>query len=194
MDPDLMGGMILPVVERDGKPASKNATAFDVVTRLVLPLVLVLIAGVREQRWRFWGIIGFAALCLVASFYRPLVAWVGGVARRRRDERIARRALPELRKFVGEFGGFVDRSRADTLHYIAQSDVCGGDPARLNKLALPNINLFHELWLNLTVRAENQNPDMTNFKATVMELNTLISSYNTYCTHPVFETAASESP
>lgn len=187
MDPDLMGGVISPVVERGGKPARKNATAFDVVTRLVLPLVLVLIAGVREQQWRFWGIIGFAALCLVASFCRPLVAWVGGLARRRMDERIARRALPELRKFVGEFGGFVDRSRADTLHYIAQSDVCGGDSGRFNKLALPNVNLFHDLWSNLGVRAENQKPDLTNFRATIMELNTLISSYNTYCTRAVFE-------
>ena len=69
-----------------------------------------------------------------------------------------------MRKFVGQFGEFVDASRGDTLHYIAQSDVCGGDSGRFNKLALPNINLFHDFWLNLRFRTKNQKPDLTNFK------------------------------
>jgi hypothetical protein len=184
---DVTGGLNLPGEGRSGEPAPRHPSAFDLVTKLVLPVVLVLIANVQEQRARFWVLVGFALFSFVVSFYPLAASWARTRIQRRRDERIARRAFPELRRFVEQFGEFVSTQRGDTIHYVAQSEVCGGNSDRFKKLAMPNINLFHSFWANLSERAADQKPTSTNFKATNSELSSLVSSYNNYCICPVFE-------
>jgi hypothetical protein len=184
---DFIGGPNLPGQDRDGQPVPKRPSAFDLVTKLVVPVVLVFVANLQEQRARFWVLIGFALLSFVVSFYPLAASWTKTRMQRRRDERIARRAFPELRRFVEQFGEFVSLQRSDTLHYVAQSDICGGNPERLNKLGMPNANLFYLPWHNMNDRVASLPPNLTNFKATTLELGTFISLYNNYCMRPVFE-------
>jgi hypothetical protein len=164
----------------------KRPSAFDLVTKLVLPVVLVFIANLQEQRARFWVLIGFALLSFVVSFYPLAASWTKTRMQRRRDERTARQAFGELREFVEQFGEFISRQRCDTLHYVVQSEVCGGDQNRFNKFGLPNINVFEPCLYSLRERCALQKPSLWDFKATNTELTMLVSTYNNYCMNAVF--------
>jgi hypothetical protein len=174
----------------EGPNKEPKRTPFEVSTQLVVPSLLVvatIVSLMKDQRRLAWSLVGVLVLSLLIGLYPLAASWAKAQARRRRDERTARRAFPELRKFVEQFGEFVSLQRSDTLHYIAQSDICGGNPDRLNRLGMPNANLFYLPWHNMNDRVANLPPNLTNFKATTLELGTFISLYNNYCMRPVFE-------
>jgi hypothetical protein len=173
-----------------GRHEPPKRTAFEVLTQLILPALLVLayiVTMIKDQRLLAWSLLGLLVLSLMVSFYPPAASWAKARAQRRRDECTAKAAFPELRKFVEEFGEFLSRQRPDTLHYVAQSDLCGGDSERFRGLGIPNIDLFDSFLYHLKERVTNQEPTSTHFKATNSELSTLVSSYINYCMRPVFE-------
>jgi len=176
--------------QNGGPDKQPRRTAFEVSTQLILPALLALaymVSLMKDQRLLAWVLVGLVVLSLVVSFYPHVASWAKIRARSRSDELIARRAFPELRKFVEQFGEFVSSQRGDTLHYIAQSDLCGGYSDRFNELGIPNMNLFYGFWSSLSERAANLRPTSTDFKATNSELTMLVSSYINYCMVPVFE-------
>jgi hypothetical protein len=176
--------------EGGGREHRLRLTPFETLTKLILPALLVLayiVTLMKDQRVLAWALLGLFVLSLVAGFYRYAAFWAKTRMDRARDERTASRAFPELRKFVEQFGEFVSRQRCDTVHYVAQSEVCGGDQNKFNKLGMPNMNLFDGFWHYLRERAANQKRTSVNFKATNSELSTLVSLYNNYCMRPVFE-------
>jgi hypothetical protein len=174
----------------DAPSKEPKRTPFEVLTQLVVPSLLVvatIVSLMKDQRRLAWSLVGVLVLSLLIGLYPLAASWAKARARRRRDERTARRAFPALRRFVEQFGEFVSVQRSDTLHYIAQSDVCGGNADRLNKLGMPNANPFYLPWHNTNDRVASLPPNLTNFKATTLELGTFISLYNNYCMRPVFE-------
>jgi len=174
----------------DGRDETPKRKPFDVFTQLALPSLLVaatIVSVIRDQRSLAWALVWALVLSLVVSYYAAVASWAKTGLQRYGDKRIARRAFPELRNLVEQFGELVSRQRGDTLHYIAQSDLCGGYPDRFSKLAMPNIDLFGGFLYNLRERAANQKPTPADLKATNSELGTLVISYNNYCMNAIFE-------
>src|SRR5260221_85051 len=110
---------------------------FDYVTRLVLPGLALLTVILKKDipPLAFWALLAFMFVSFAAGFYHPMTAMFRSWHERREDRRVARKALPELRKFVHRFEEFID-SQTSTLHYITVSDVCEGDGMRYNALRL----------------------------------------------------------
>lgn len=164
-------------------------TAFDYLTKLILPvlaLVALILTRSEKQTALTWGLLGFAFLSLLAGFYPQLASWVKKQARSDRDERIAKRAFPELKKLIYRFGEFVG-SRSDTLHSIVQSEVCGNNQDMATRLGLPNIQIFQGFWTTVSARAAVERPTLATFKGTVTALNMLVALYNNHCMYVVFD-------
>lgn len=173
-----------------GRTNQPRRTIFEVITKLVLPALLVfayVVTLLHDERRLAWVLAVLVSLSLAISFSPAAVRWDKIRALLRRDELAARQAFPELRKFVGEFDQFVNRQRGDTLHYVVQSDVSAGHVDAITKLGMPNIDIFASILYNLRERAGKPKPTTVDLKYTNSELNTLIASYNDYCMNAVFE-------
>ncbi|MGD0325771.1 MAG: hypothetical protein ABSD45_18745 [Terriglobia bacterium] len=165
-------------------------TIFDYVTKLILPvlaLVAVILTRSQKQTALAWGLLGFAFLSLLAAFYPQIASFVKEQARSRRDERIAKRAFPELRKLIYRFGEFVG-SNSDTLHYIFQSEVCGNNPYMVTtRLGLPSLDIFQGFWATVRDQAASEKPNLASFRGTASAFNMLVALYNNHCMYVVFE-------
>lgn len=162
-------------------------TAFDLLTRLILPLVLVIIAQLQEQSARFWGLLVFAFVSLVIGLYRPVKEQIRYRINKFRDERLAKRRFPEFKRFVHRFGEFVDRARSDTLHHIALQELCCGNQTDFHRLGVTALPLFNGFLYHFRTRVDKQQPNLTALLESTSEFSNLVSSYAQYCTIPIFE-------
>lgn len=170
------------------KEPPQKSSGFDLVTRL-LPLVIAFLATLQEQRARFWGLLAFAFFWLVIGFYRPFKEQIRYRIYKLRDERVARQAFRELKRFLRAFGEFVDlpTSHASTIHHIALHDLCGSNTGNFERLRLAPTNPFKQWCYYLTSRIQNVNPNLTNIVETVREFSSIIGDYTHYCVLPIFE-------
>jgi hypothetical protein len=168
----------------DEKQQTQKPSFLDWLTRLVLPIVLVIVAQLQQQRARFWGLLSFAALSLAVGFGSSLKAQIRGWKSRRRDEQIAKRAFADLRRFLRQFGEFVDvpTAREDTLHRVCQNDLSGGRGDVSAKLGIAPSEPFKQHCHYLKSRVERQ-----SLVDGALECNSLVGSYTVYCVLPVFE-------
>ena len=116
----------------------------------------------------------------IASAFR---AW----RTRKKAGEIAYRAFPELRKFVRRFEDFVDGRKNNTLHYIAQSDLCQGNGATYNKLGLPDMAIWSGFRNFFCARIEREEPTILALRQAIEEFHHLVGSYNNQCAAVVFE-------
>jgi hypothetical protein len=185
-----MRGPILSDLLNQGEPEKPpKPTAFDYLTKLILPvlaLVALILTRSEKQTALTWGLLVFAFISLVAGFFPQLAAWAKGKVQHGSDERVARRAFSELRKFIQRFGEFVG-SGSDTLHHIVESELCGNNPEMAAQLGLPSIGIFQGFWTTLSDRAAIERPTLASFMGTASALNMLVAVYNNHCMHVVFE-------
>jgi hypothetical protein len=171
----------------------RQPTAFDVLTSLVLPLVIVIIAQMQEQRLRFWALLGFAALSLTVGFYKSGMTLFGTALTRWRHGRVARKHFPEFKCFVRRFGEFVDTGRSDTLQQIVLNDLCRGSTATSETLRRMPVQLFINFYYHLRARADATRQEKpTTFVRSLTEFNNLVTSYTQYCVEPVFNSMPTE--
>lgn len=173
-----------------GLPKKKehpNPTAFDILTRLVLPIALVVIAGSQEQRFRFLALLVLALLSLVIGFYHIGVRQVRNQLNKLHDRRFARRTFPKFRRFVHRLGELLDTTRSDTLEYVARERLCRSNAAHFESLRMVPLDLFNGFWHDLDSRIDKQKLSLGNFVQSASELRNLVNSYNRYCVSPVFE-------
>src|SRR5260370_38395766 len=132
-----------------GRQEKPKLSVFDYVTMLFLPVLSLLAMILKNdiQPPMFWSLLAFMVVSFAAGFYHPITAWVRLWRERREDRRVARKAFPELRRFVHRFEEFI-RNEGSTLHYIAQCDVCDGDGLRYQALRLPELSLCPAFWKN----------------------------------------------
>lgn len=180
----------------DEKQEATKPSAFDVLTKLVLPALsfTALIVAQLQQRQSalLWGLLGFAFLSLVVGFY-PAVrtgskAWIHN----RRAEQQARQRFSEFRKFVRQFGAFVDTGPNDTLHYIVASELCRNNMTDFGKLGIPTIGLFNGFWYHFNLRVEQQGPSLAGLRQAIQEFGNLVGAYDNNCVVVVFERLSHE--
>jgi hypothetical protein len=173
------------------RQAQPKLSLFDYATKLFLPTVLVLAAVFTKnlQPPMFWALLVFGFISFSAGFYDPTVAKLRYWRERREDRRVARAAFPKLRSFAHRFEKYVGGS-SDTIHYIAQSDVCQGYGQRYNALGLPELSVWHAFWKDLTDRLDR----MDVKRANILELRyamtaffDLVGTYNNQCVSALFD-------
>ena len=174
-----------------GRQEQPKLTSFDYATRLFLPgLSVIAVILTRNIQPRLsWGLLALAFVSLVVGFNQPIATIFRNWGERREDRRVARKAFPELRKFVHRFEQFIG-NQGSTLHYIAQCEVCDGDGLRYQALRLPELSVWHAFWKSLADRLNRM--DMR--RATISELRyeltaffDLVGTYNNECVSLLFD-------
>jgi hypothetical protein len=106
---------------------------------------------------------------------------------RAREAYITKTALPELRHLAHSFAEFVDTGRADTFHYIVESEMCQNNGELLAKIPIPPLSLWYYLAGYFEDRAWRHSLRLGDLRQTMMEFQHLVGSYNNLCVTPVFE-------
>lgn len=185
----------MTMVRRRGVPIGPSQkeqppkpTAFDILTRLILPVALLAIAQQQQERLvQFWALIAIALLSGIAGFYQIGVQQIRKWVNKLHDRGFAKRTFPKLRRFVHRLGELLDAGRNDTLEYVARDQLCRSNAARFEELRMIPLDLFHGFWHDLNSRIEKQTPNLDNLVQSVTELRNLVNSYNRYCVGPVFD-------
>jgi hypothetical protein len=181
----------LELLNAAGQQAPPKLSPFDYATKLLLPTVAVLAAAFTKnlQPPMFWALLVFGFISFSAGFYEPTVAKFRYWRERREDRRVARAAFPKLRSFAHRFEKYVGGS-ADTIHYIAQSDVCDGNGMRYNALGLPNLAVWHAFWKDLTDRLDRmdvKHADILELRHAMSAFFDLVGTYNNQCVSALFD-------
>lgn len=174
-----------------GRQEQPKLSLFDYVTKLFLPglSLLAMILKKDIQPPMFWSLLAFMVVSFAAGFYHPITAWVRLWRERREDRRVARKAFPELRRFVHRFEEFI-RNEGSTLHYIAQCDVCDGDGLRYQALRLPELSVWHAFWKNLADRLDRMDMKRAGISELRHELTAffdIVGTYNNECVSLLFD-------
>jgi hypothetical protein len=157
--------------ERQAQP---KLNLFDYVTKLILPVLSLSVVIFKKdiQPPMFWSLLAVMVVSFAAGFYHPIAVWLQLRRERREDRRVARKAFPELRKFVHRFEEFIG-NQANTLHYVAQCDVCDGNGLRYNALGLPELSIWQAFVKNLAERLDRMDPK----RASIAELHHDLSAF-----------------
>lgn len=175
-----------------GDHGPKKPSSFDFVTKLLLPgltLAAYILGQVKGNPPRLqWTLLTLAVfLVLFGFFFAPFMAKMRERGEKSRDTRATSDALPELRRLAETYAEFVNNGRADTLHYIVQTELCQGDGRLLVKLPIPPGDLWHQLSVYFLERAARHTSRASDLRATMMEFHHLVGSYNNLCVAAVFE-------
>lgn len=171
------------------QPEPPKPSGFDYLTKLIVPvlaLVALILTRSPRQSALTWALLAVAVIFLLAGFYSQFFGWVRRRLKTLSDKRTARRAFPELRNYIERFGSFVSRQKADTLHYIVQSEVCGNRSDILSQFNLPSADIFQSWWADLYTRAAGDKPSPASFKGTATQFGTLVALFNNHCMDAVF--------
>ncbi|MGH9542807.1 MAG: hypothetical protein ACRD2H_13115 [Terriglobales bacterium] len=177
-----------PLFGLGDQKTSRGPTARELIATLVVPiLTLIAYIAVRpRQSLATYGLLAIAILSLLAGLYSPAAAWLRAKSLNRSDRRAAKRALPEFRRLITSFQGFVGHGRC-TLHSILASEVCGNNPSLLNRFGLPDANVFSGFYQVLANGSGREQFNFALFKNTISAFGWLVGAYNNYCVRVVFE-------
>jgi hypothetical protein len=173
------------------RQAQPKLSLFDYVTRLVLPGLSLLAVIFKKdiQPPIFWSLLTFMVISFAAGFYHPIAASIRNWSERGEDRRTARAAFPKLRSFAHRFEKFIG-GYSDTLHYIAQCDVCQGGGQRYHALGLPDLSVWHAFWKDFTDRLDRMNVKHANIlelRYAMMAFFDLVGTYDNQCVSALFD-------
>lgn len=175
----------------DAEAATTKLGVFDYAARLIVPalgIIAVIVGEVRGTPTRLQlGLIAVVIVSLALGFVPLLISGARAVEDRMKDRHVARLYLPQLRKLVDRFGDFVNGSRPDTLHYIADSFLCEGHGQKIAKLAMPNITAWSGRWASFSQRLARQKPDFTELHSFLLDFYDMVGSYDNLCVAAVFD-------
>src|SRR6266404_3307028 len=171
--------------------AQPKLTLFDYVTKLFLPGLSLLAVIFKKdiQPPMFWSLLAFMVASFAAGFYQPIAASVQDWGERRKNRRVARAAFPKLRSFAHRFEKFIG-GYCDTLHYIAQSDVCQGYGQRYHALGLPDLSVWNAFWKDFTGRLDRTDVEHANIlelRYAMMAFFDLVGTYDHQCVFALFD-------
>ena len=106
--------------------------------------------------------------------------------RRRHDDAIARRAVPELERLVGRFRRIVDEDHNDTLHAILQGGL-HSNVAAFQRLKVPSGHWFRSFTDELLDRLRDKPTGLNYLLRAAGEFHTLVHAYGNQCLSPIFE-------
>jgi hypothetical protein len=174
---------------------SAKSTPIGYVGGIVLPvlaIVAVIVVGWNGKQLKLmWALTALAVIALLVGPFVWLLAAIQRGWNRMGDQRAAHRYFPLLQEQVARFGQFVGGT-SDTLHYICDSTLCGGDGARQARLAMPDISAWSGRWSIFYRRIVRQKPSAEGLEFAVAEFNDLVGTYIGLCANAVFDRLAQD--
>jgi hypothetical protein len=167
------------------EPAQKPSL-FDVLSRVVLPIALALVATVQPSSTRSVGFAVLAAFALLLSFSKPIFSFAQDLGKRLSDGRAARRLSPAFRQLVSQFGDFVNPNRG-SLESLVEREYYHRDSAHVNALRLAPNQIFLNTWKHLHERVQRSHSDRNVFLQHVEELLSLVNDYARYSLDPIYD-------
>jgi len=160
-------------------------SAFDWISRVLVPLALAAIALLQTEQGRFLAILALAGLSFVVGAVGPVLQAARRRAGQTRDDWRARTLFRETCKFVGRFSEFVDKNkRLGPLEGIVQSELSQGARAALWERRFVANEIFHDMWYQLKVRTEKLVPGIESLDQCLYELDRVLNSYLTHHVAP----------
>lgn len=170
-------------------------SAFDIITRLLLPLALVYAAYALKDHP--YLILVVAILIVLVSFlivfYRPLLSRIKAQSDAAHDRLIAQENVKRLRQFSKETGEYLDTStsRSDFLVGLIQ-EITSRHYVLGNSIRIAPVGILQEHWKFLNHRIQHDELGAPDFHDAVNELTSILQSFNTHCVYPIFRISAAE--
>lgn len=187
-----------PLEEYNSYPAENDSiehrghpTAFDILSKFVLPIALAINAYFIRAHPYLVAL--FAGVALLVIFYHPMAERVKSRLDSAHDREVARNNIKQLRKFSKEAGDFFDpsTSRSDSVPGVLQ-ELTNRNNAAGNAIRIAPFIIFQEHWKFLHDRVEHDDLNPTAFHHAARELTSLLQAYNSYCVYPIFYLFAAE--
>lgn len=178
-------------VEEPKQNEHKTPQLFDIISRLILPVAIV-VAGIFRNL-NVYLLVLFVILALIVTYYRRLAAFIRARRDKVHDGRIVAENLKQLRQLSREAGDYFDvsTSRTDSIPGIMQELGIRNHQAA-NAIHLPHLGIFQEHWKFLNHRIQNEKMNADDFHNAANELTSLVHLYNSYYVYPLFYTYAAE--
>jgi hypothetical protein len=165
-------------------------TAIDYTSRMFIPalsiIATIVVGGNSRHPAILYGLIAVTAISLMVGPFQWMLSAIRAWRSRVKDERIAGRYFPALRKLVHRFGDFINGTRADTLHNIAESYLCDGHGDKIAKLGMPNLAAWSGRWDLFSRRLDQQKPGPKELQYAVLEFHDMVGTYTILCAAMVF--------
>lgn len=165
----------------DTNGSEKKPSAFDYLTKLLLPLAGVVAAGLQREQAKLF--VAFAVVSLGLGFGPAVAERVQKRRRRARDRKELQERWPRFKTLVGQFGAFVDPDR-DTLHRLVRENF--GDDAP-QKLQFPPTHLLRNYWHQVMARLDHTRPTPDALVNVVNDFANVVNDYELCCVRPLFE-------
>ena len=183
--------------EHSGREDQPKLSAFEVLTKLILPALSLLastVALLRAQRVLAWALMALFLVSLAMSFYPSIASKIKRVRNRRGDDRRATEALPTFLKLLRRFEYFVGypTPNNDTLHEILLNDLCNRNQSPFELLHLLPIHIFTDLCYGIEHRMDREVATLEDLSEVIGEVDLMVSWFCRYCAEPVFSTFPQE--
>jgi hypothetical protein len=132
-------------------------------------------------------LLSLTILLVGVDCYAPVKRQAAEWLERRRDDAAARNAFPRFREFVHRFGEYIDNRRNDTLHAIVLQEILQRRADANAGFKLPNMDTWHSWWLYFSQDIDRQPHTMTEVRAALMQLHSLVGTYTNICVTQIFE-------
>lgn len=182
------GGDIPPGSTLEETRETSRPSAFEYVTRLVVPLgfLIVAVSQLSPESWGFWIALGVALLSFTIGIYHPSKRKVQRWLARRRDNRRAQDAFPQLQQFASRFGEFVESGNGDRLGEIVRKELKQEHVTSREELGASREKIFEGFYRHLNQRLERQDPDLITTLSSFSEFNNLVAQYLLQTVRPVY--------
>ncbi len=146
------------------------------------------VALFKDQRALAWALIVVFAVSLASSFYSAIAAKLRAAINGRRNDELARKAVPDFRKLLRRFEYFVGypTQNNDMLYEIARNELCLGNTASLDQLHLLPADMFRDLCYGLEHRMARRAKTLEEFLGLVSDMNFMVRYFCRYCAEPIF--------
>jgi hypothetical protein len=170
--------------------SEEKKSLFERYAQFIVPVVVAVASVFPKQKSVALSLVALAFVSLAAS----TVPWL---LKQLKQRRLAHRerlqvvaATTEIGRYVRKFKELSGIQNNDTLHYIIFSNLCGCNGGWHGSLELAPAQIFaalsEQLGNRYTARM-GRGGSYENLKATVEELNYLVSSFCDYYAKPIYE-------
>lgn len=173
-----------------GETSHQRRSAIERIVLPILSTAVTIVAGVRDSPILMVCFGTVTVLSVLVGLRGEIGTARTLVATANRDRKTRRLYLAKIRGVGERFQRFVDRGTNDTLHGVVQEQPRhSANPLLANDL--PPITLW-EYPLHAWMRRMNRKISRAAFDDALLELDFLISSYQTFVIRPIFQIAKTE--
>jgi hypothetical protein len=175
-----------PEVATERASTPRHSRLFEILTRVVAPLILAIVAAMQSDRTKVVVLAAVAGLALILGVTPSLWVHSKRAYLRLSDRALAKRVLRQLKELVRDFGEFLDPHRGDTLESVVTQALQAQGSTDLSRLGLTSQSIFRDMWYYTNARCQDMKVSVTSVALMMDECAALINNYVRHCVEPVF--------